>query len=56
MIEEQAIKLYNMVLDYKIAIKIAELLIINSESTAKTIFWINVKNNLKEKENDRRTI
>lgn len=49
MIEEQAIKIYNKFLDLRVTITTVDLLIDNSESISKKIFWTNVKKYLQEK-------
>lgn len=48
MIEEQAIKIYNKFLDLRVTINVVDLLIDNSESISKRLFWTNVKKYLNE--------
>lgn len=48
MIEEQAIKIYNKFLNLRLAIITVDLLIDNSESLSKRLFWTNVKKYLNE--------
>lgn len=48
MIEEQAIKIYNKFLDLRVTITTVDLLIDNSESISKRLFWTNVKKYLNE--------
>lgn len=48
MIEEQAIKIYNKFLDLRVTINVVDLLIDNSESISKRLFWTNLKKYLNE--------
>lgn len=48
MIEEQAIKIYNKFLDLRVTINVVDLLIDNSESISKRLFWTNVKKYLQK--------